>query len=119
MKSFLWGVLAGAVLFNLLSAVRSELHANPFKYLKQPVSYEDKTETSFKVFQVFDHAALANEISDTTYNLDDGRAVLLQGEGYYSDQIVTINNPQRVGTYSYENNGGRQMTVPVIKGKEE
>ena len=42
--------------------------------------------------------------------------VLILGNNYYCDQIVTIKNPQRVGTYSYTNKGGRPMTVPVIDG---
>lgn len=35
---------------------------------------------------------------------------------YYSDQVVDVKNPQRVGTYSYANKGGMPMTVPVIDG---
>lgn len=38
---------------------------------------------------------------------------------YYSDQIVTVKNPQRVGTYSYTTNGGMPKTVPVIDGQIE
>ncbi len=35
----------------------------------------------------------------------------------HSKQVVTIKNPQRIGTYSYTTNGGMPMTVPVIDGK--
>ena len=45
-----------------------------------------------------------------------GNTVVILGENFYSDQVITINNPQRVGTYSYTNNGGIPMTVPVIDG---
>ena len=36
-----------------------------------------------------------------------------------NDQVVTVKNPMRVGTYNYTNNGGMPMTVPVIKGNME
>ena len=63
-------------------------------------------------------AALAKEASDIIGDnvMYFGNTVLLLGENYYSDQIITINNPQRVGTYSYTNKGGMPMTVPVIEG---
>ena len=48
-----------------------------------------------------------------------GNTVLILGENYYSDQIVTVKNPQRVGTYSYTTNGGMPKTVPVIDGQIE
>ena len=46
-----------------------------------------------------------------------GNTVLVLGKDFYSDQIVTVKNPQRIGTYSYTNNGGMPMTVPVIEGE--
>lgn len=46
-----------------------------------------------------------------------GNTVLVLGKDFYSDQIVTLKNPQRIGTYSYTNNGGMPMTVPVIDGE--
>lgn len=45
--------------------------------------------------------------------------VVLLGENFYSDQVVTVKNPQRIGTYSYTNKGGMPMTVPVIEGEME
>ncbi len=45
-----------------------------------------------------------------------GNTVVILGENFYSDQVITINKPQRVGTYSYTNKGGMPMTVPVIDG---
>ena len=91
----------------------------PIKYLEQPVSYEDKTNTSFKVFQVFDDSALANEISDEEYEWYLGNTVLILGENFYSDQIVKVKNPKRIGTYSYTSKGDMPMTVPVIDGSFE
>lgn len=89
---------------------------DPIQYLEKPVSYENKKETSFKVFQVLDNAALASEISNKEYKWYDGNTVVVLGENFYSDQIVNVKNPQRVGTYSYTNKGGMPMTVPVIDG---
>ena len=122
-KSFFWGVLTGAVLtFAVLIVIglvnKNSADNDPIQYLEKPVSYENKTETSFEVFQVLGNAALAREESDRIG--DDvmylGNTVVILGENFYSDQIVTVKNPRRVGTYSYTNNGGMPMTVPVIDG---
>ena len=123
-KSFFWGVLTGAVLtFAVLIVIglvnKNSADNDPIQYLEKPVSYENKTETSFEVFQVLGNAALAREESDRIG--DDvmylGNTVVILGENFYSDQIVTVKNPRRVGTYSYTNNGGMPMTVPVIDGE--
>ena len=89
------------------------------QYLEKPMSYENKKETSFKVLQVLGNAALATEASDKIGGdvMYYGNTVLILGENYYSDQIVTVKNPQRVGTYSYTTNGGMPKTVPVIDGE--
>lgn len=121
-KSFFWGVLTGAVLtvvvLFIIGLVIQKTGANdPIQYLEKPVSYEDKTETSFKVFQVLGSAALASEISNKEYKWYNGNTVVILGENFYSDQVVTVKNPQRVGTYSYTNKGGMPMTVPVIDGE--
>ena len=105
-KSFFLGVLTGIVLAIVgLFAIGlvNQNSSDPIQYLEQPVSYENKTETSVKVFQVLGgNAALAQEASD--WIGDDGmylgNTVLILGDNFYSDQIVTINNPQRIGTYS-------------------
>ena len=120
-KSFFWGLVTGivltfAVLFVIALVNRNSEATDPIQYLEQPVSYENKSVTSFKVFQVLGNAALANEISNKEYKWYYGNTVMILGENFYSDQVVTIKNPQRVGTYSYTNNGGMPMTVPVIKG---
>jgi len=120
-KSFFLGVVLGSILTIAVLFVIGLINMNSsddnLQYLKNPVSYENKIETSFKVFQVLGNAALASEISDKKYELFYGNTVMLLGENFYSDQIITIKNPRRVGTYSYTNNGGMPMTIPVIKGE--
>ena len=125
-KSFFLGVLTGIVLTNAVLFIIALANQNsegnaPVQYLEQPVSYEDKTETSFKVFQVLGNAALASEASDTIDSdvMYYGNTVLVLGEDFYNDQIVTVKSPQRVGTYSYTTNGGMPKTVPVIDGEME
>ncbi|MBR6196216.1 MAG: VPDSG-CTERM exosortase interaction domain protein [Bacteroidaceae bacterium] len=121
-KSFFLGVVTGVVLTFAVLLVIGLVNQNsadnaPVQYLEKPVSYEDKTETSFKVFQVLGSAALANEISNKEYKWYNGNTVVILGENFYNDQVVTVKNPQRVGTYSYTTNGGMPMTVPVIDGE--
>jgi len=123
LKYFLYGVISGviltiAVFFVIVSASEDSEDSCQFQYhnLEQPVSYENKEETSFKVFQVLGNAALATEVSNKKFKWYNGNTVVILGENFYSDQIVTIKNPQRVGTYSYTNKGGMPMTVPVLGG---
>ena len=125
-KSFFWGVLTGvvlifAVLFVIGLVNQNSADNDPVQYLDKPVSYENKKETSFKVLQVLGNAALATEASDEIGGdvMYYGNTVVILGENYYSDQIVKVKNPQRVGTYSYTNKGGMPMTVPVIDGEME
>lgn len=117
-KSFILGLITGVILTIVTFVVIGIVNKNndPVKYLEKPVSYENKTETSFKVFQVIGDAALAREVSDKGYDLFFGNTVVILGENYYSDQIIKIKNPKRVGTYSYTTKGGIPMTVPVIEG---
>lgn len=123
-KSFFWGVLTGIVLsfvgliiFGLVNQKSAD--KDPIQYLEQPVSYENKTQTSFKVFQVLGNAALALESSDRIGGdvMFYGNTVLILGKNFYNDQVVNIKNPMRVGSYSYTNKGGMPMTVPVIDGE--
>ncbi|MBO5612336.1 MAG: VPDSG-CTERM exosortase interaction domain protein [Prevotella sp.] len=123
-KTFFLGVVTGVivtfVVFFVIGLVnQSSEETDQIQYLEQPVSYEDKTETSFKVFQVLGNAALAREESDKFGNtvMYLGNAVVILGKNFYSDQVITIKNPMRVGTYSYTTNGGMPMTVPVINGE--
>lgn len=123
-KSFFLGVVTGIVLtfaaLFIIGLVNQKSEDNdPIQYLEKPVNYENKKETSFKVFQVLGNAALASEISNKEYKWYNGNTVMILGENYYSDQVVKIKNPMRVGTYSYTNNGGMPMTVPVIDGEKE
>lgn len=123
-KSFFLGVVTGIVLtfvgLFVIGLVNQNSEENdPVQYLEKPVSYENKQETSFKVLQVLGNAALANEESDKIGKdvMYLGNTVLLLGENFYSDQIVTVKNPQRVGTYNYTTNRGMPKTVPVIDGE--
>lgn len=125
-KSYFLGVVTGIVLtfvgLLVLNLVKQNSDVNnQVQYLDKPVSYENKKETSFKVFQVFDNVVLAKEVSDKVLNYVEyrGNTVILMGENYYSDQIISVKNPQRIGTYSYTNNGGIPMTVPIIEGEME
>ena len=124
-KSFFLGVVTGVVLtfvvLIVIGLVIQKSDANfPAQYLEKPVSYENKEETSFRVFQVLDNAALATEISDYgAIQLFTGNTVVLLGKDYYSNQVVTVKNPQRIGTYSYTNKNDMPMTVPVIQGEME
>lgn len=132
-KSFFLGVVAGIVL-SVVILVAIGLFSNkatgndpagdepaindPIEYLENPVNYEGKSETSFKVFQVLGDAALAKEKEEGSYFSDPytGKVVLILGEGFYSEQVITVRNPQRVGTYSYTTKDNRPLTVPVVDG---
>ena len=120
-KSFFLGVVTGIVLTFAGLIVIGYVNQNeydPIQDLEQPVSYENKTETSFQVFQVLSNAALAREASDVIGGdvMYLGNIVVILGENFYNDQVVTIDNPQRLGSYSYTTNAGRPMTVPVVNG---
>ena len=124
-KSFFLGVVTGVVLtfvvLIVIGLVIQKSDANfPAQYLEKPVSYENKKETSFRVFQVLDNAALATEISaDGVIQLFTGNTVVLLGKDYYNNQVITVKNPQRIGTYSYTSKNDMPMTVPVIQGEME
>lgn len=123
-KSFLFGVVTGIVLtfatiFVIGMSNQNSVEDDPIQYLEKPLSYENKTSASFKVIQVLGNAALANEASDrigreVSYY---GNTVLILGDNFYSDQKITIKNPQRVGTYSYTAQSGMPKTVPVLEGE--
>ena len=123
LKSFIIGMLSGIALtivgvFFLAFIGLQGTKNDSIQFLEHPVSYENKKVTSFQVFQVIDkNTALANEMSNKEYKWFNGNTVVLVGDDFYSDQVITVKQPQRVGTYSYTNNGGIPMTVPVIKGE--
>lgn len=122
-KSFFIGMLSGIVLtivvLFVIGFVRQKNNEDDaIQRLEKPVSYENKKITSFKVFQVLgEDAALAKEISDKELDMYLGNVVVLVGKDFYSDQVITIKNPKRIGTYSYTNNGGMPKTVPIIEGE--
>lgn len=83
-----------------------------------PVSYENKQETSFKIIEVFDDGALAVEASVTigkivTYS---GKTVLIVGKNFYDSQIVTVKNPFIYGTIHLFSYKIGPITVPIIYG---
>ncbi|MBS7363986.1 MAG: TonB family protein [Paludibacteraceae bacterium] len=102
------------IFIQITPTVHAQISKN-IRYLETPTVYEGKDITSFKVFQVFDECALAreseNKYSDSYY----GKTVLILGDLFYDEQIVTIKNPILVGIYKYDTNGGISKTVPVIK----
>lgn len=123
-KSFFLGVLTGVVLtFVVLCIIglanSSSDVSDEIQYLEEPIAYENKQETSFKVFQVLGKTALAKEESDKIG--DDkmylGNIVLIIGDNFYTDQVVTIKNPKRIGTYSYTSKSDMPLTVPVLDGE--
>ena len=125
---FIGGMVTGILLMVIVCFIFYKIGTNqnfvdndPIQYLEKPVSYENKKETSFQVLQVLGNAALATEASDEIGGnvMYLGNTVLVLGENYYSDQIVTVKNPQRVGTYNYTTNSGMPKTVPVIDGEIE
>ncbi len=124
-KSFLWGVLIGIVVTIAALYVIELINQNYFDsvhYLEKRASYEKKSKASFKVFQVFENAALANEESywiGEDVVIYNGNTVVIVGENFYNGQVVTIKKPMRTGTYSYTSENGIPMTVPIIDGEME
>lgn len=125
--SFFLGFVTGVILtfvgimfFGVLNKSHEREPESPIKYFEQPVSYEDKAETSFKVTQVIGKAALAEEKSSDVYDLFLGNTVLILGENFYNGQIITMKEPQIIGTFSYTTKSDRSMTIPVLdaRGKE-
>ena len=113
------GIVLTIVVLFVIGFVRQKNNEDDaIQCLEKPVSYENKKITSFKVFQVLgEDAALAKEISDKELDMYLGNVVVLVGKDFYSDQVITIKNPKRIGTYSYTNNGGMPKTVPIIEGE--
>lgn len=120
MKSFFLGLFTGAALafvgLLFIGLVYSE-DENSIEYQTNPVSYENKAEASFKVFQVLEDAALARESKSKEHGWYYGNIVLIPGENYYTDQVITIKKPQIVGTYNYVTQDGLPITAPVLNGE--
>ena len=120
--------MAGIVLtfatLSIIGLVYQEPEENdPIKYLEKPVNYENKKETSFEVFQVLGNTALASEISNKQYKWYNGTTVLLLNGSFYCNQVIELEDPIQVGTYSYRTKereflgttiGGDMKTVPAI-----
>ena len=92
---------------------------DPIIYLEKAESYENKKETSFKVFKVLSDGALMREISDKENGWYFGKVVLIYGKYFYNDQVVVVKNPQRIGTYRYTTIENSDMSVPIIEGEME
>lgn len=115
-KSFFLGFIVGAFVSILGLYLWSNVKDNDesIRYFEKPLSYENRSEATFHVFQVLGSAALAEEVSSGDIIVMDGPTVLLLGDEFYDNQTVCIRNPQRVGTYRYTTQSERLMTVPVI-----
>ena len=123
---YIAGIITGVILtLGVLAVIASNKNQNEddIAYFENPINYENKKSTSFKVFQVLGNTALASEISDKQYKWYNGTTVLLLNGQFYCDQVVELENPKQVGTYSYQTKerkilgttvGGDMMTVPVI-----
>lgn len=116
--SFIALIIVGMIILNSKDSDTVQDY-DPIVYLEKVESYEGKGETSFKVFQVLTDAALMREVSDKEYERYFGKIVLIYGKYFYDDQVVTVKNPQIVGTYSYISKGNENMTVPIIEGEME
>jgi len=132
MKSFLLGVVTGAVLtFAVLFVIGR--YYTPESRAEQPeVQTEDSNpkwfdvpgdemkDRSYKVMQVLeDHAALVHGKGDG-YSVYNGAIYLLvnkDGKYYYDEEIIDVPSGKvvrQVGIYRYETRQGLEKTVPLI-----
>lgn len=116
--TFFLGVIVGMLVIIIIDGLenRKSKDNDCVRYFEKSVSYENKKETSFEVYDVLGNAAIATEISlnygkHKNYN---GKFVLIRGEDFYDGQIINVKNPKRVGIYRYMSN-----TVPIIEGEME
>lgn len=123
-KSIFLGIIIGIVLtFSTLYLIglgnQNSEDNDPTIHTEKGKSYENKKETSFKVFQVLSDAALMREVSDKVREWYFGKTVLIRGEDFYNDQVVTVKNPRIVGIYRYTTVKYLDMNVPIIEGEME
>lgn len=123
-KSIFLGIIIGIVLtFSTLYLIglgnQNSEDYDPTIHIEKGKSYENKKETSFKVFQVLSDAALMDEIADKEKELYFGKVVLIRGKDFYNDQVVTVKNPRIVGIYRYTTVENFDMSVPIIEGEME
>ena len=114
--TFFLGAIFGMVIILFIDGLENRKSRDNVRYFEESVSYENKKETSFEVYDVLGNAAIATEISlnygrHKKYN---GKFVFIRGEDFYDGQIINVKNPKRVGTYRYMLN-----TVPIIEGEME
>lgn len=118
---FFLGAIFGMLVIIIIDGLENRKLKDNVRYFDESVSYEDKGEASFEVFQVLSDAALATEIF---WERDKrrkyfGKSVLIRGKDFYDGQIINVRNPRRVGTYRYTDITDVEMTVPIIEGKIE
>lgn len=123
-KSIFLGIIIGIVLtFSTLYLIglgnQNSEDYDPTIHIEKGKSYENKKETSFKVFQVLSDAALMREISDKENGRYFGKVVLIYGKYFYNDQVVVVKNPRIVGIYRYTTVENFDMSVPIIEGEME
>ena len=123
-KSIFLGIIIGIVLtFSTLYLIglgkQNSEDNDPTIHTEKGKSYENKKETSFKVFQVLSDAALMREVSDKVREWYFGKVVLIRGKDFYDDQVVTVKNPRIVGIYRYTTVENFDMSVPIIEGEME
>lgn len=120
---FFLGVIIGMLVIIIIDGLenRKSKDNDCVRYFEESVSYEDKEETSFEVFQVLSDAALATEIfwERGKRRKYFGKSVLIRGKDFYDGQIINVRNPKRVGTYRYTDITDVEMTVPIIEGEME
>ena len=121
--TFFLGVIIGMVVIIIIDGLenRKSKDNDRVRYFDESVSYENKKETSFEVFQVLSDAALATEIfwERGKRRKYFGKSVLIRGKDFYDGQIINVRNPKRVGIYRYTDITDVEMTVPIIEGEME
>lgn len=118
---FFLGVIIGMLVIIIIDGLENRKSKDNVQYFDESVSYEDKEEASFEVFQVLSDAALATEIfwERGKRRRYFGKSVLIRGEDFYDGQIINVRNPKRVGIYRYTDITDVEMTVPIIEGEME
>ena len=121
--TFFLGVIVGMLVIIIIDGLenRKSKDNDRVRYFDESVSYENKKETSFEVFQVLSDAALATEIfwERGKRRKYFGKSVLIRGKDFYDGQIINVRNPKRVGIYRYTDITDVEMTVPIIEGEME
>lgn len=114
--TFFLGAIFGMVIILFIDWLENRKSKDYVRYFEESVSYENKEEASFEVYDVLGNAAIATEISwgDDKRRKYFGKSVLIRGEDFYDGQIINVRNPRRIGIYRYMLN-----TIPIIEGEME